>query len=218
MKTYKELRTIDVNQFIEKKGQLSYLSWTYAVDTLLLNDPDATWDFLPYLNINDTIMVRCEVTALGKTIKMQLPVMDNRNNAIINPDARKVSDAQMRCLVKAIACFGIGLYIYAGEDLPPDEEPQRNIHAPSNMQPSVEEAGLGFQANGYKVPFGSHKGRSIKSIFEIVGLDKLSNMIILCEKKITANEAYSGASIDQMIEFVNEASDYIIQFENQDIS
>jgi hypothetical protein len=56
-----------------------------------------------------------------KIMEMQLPVMDNRNNAISKPDARKISDAQMRCLAKCIACFGIGLYIYAGEDLPEDE-------------------------------------------------------------------------------------------------
>jgi hypothetical protein len=54
-------------------------------------------------------------------MKMQLPVMDNRNNAISNPDSRKISDASMRCLAKCIACFGIGLYIYAGEDLPNGE-------------------------------------------------------------------------------------------------
>jgi hypothetical protein len=54
-------------------------------------------------------------------MKMQLPVMDNRNNAIVNPDARKISDASMRCLAKCIATFGIGLYIYAGEDLPTGE-------------------------------------------------------------------------------------------------
>jgi hypothetical protein len=44
--------------------------------------------------------------------------MDNRNNAISNPDSRKISDATMRCLAKCIACFGIGLYIFAGQDLP----------------------------------------------------------------------------------------------------
>jgi dsRNA-specific ribonuclease len=57
---------------------------------------------------------------------MQLPVMDNRNQAIKSPDARKISDSQMRCLAKNIACFGIGLYIFAGSDLPSDaidEEP-----------------------------------------------------------------------------------------------
>jgi uncharacterized protein YegJ (DUF2314 family) len=44
--------------------------------------------------------------------------MDNKNQAITNPDARKISDATMRCLAKCIACFGIGLYIWAGSDVP----------------------------------------------------------------------------------------------------
>ena len=118
MKTFEELRKINVNEFTEKKGNLTYLSWAWAVDTLLQNDPTATWEFPEPKVFNDTMMVFCNVTAFGKTMRMQLPVMDNRNNAITNPDARKISDSTMRCLAKCIACFGIGLYIYSGEDLP----------------------------------------------------------------------------------------------------
>jgi hypothetical protein len=126
MTTYNELRKINCNEFTERKGQLTYLSWTYAVDILLQNDPMATWEWGDIVYFNETAMVSCSVTALGKTMKMQLPVMDNRNQAIKNPDARKISDSQMRCLAKCIATFGIGLYIYAGSDLPSDaidEEP-----------------------------------------------------------------------------------------------
>lgn len=115
---YKELRQINVNEFTERKGNLTYLSWTYAVDILLQHDPMATWEWGDIVYFNETAMVSCSVTALGKTMKMQLPVMDNRNQAIKNPDARKISDSQMRCLAKCIATFGIGLYIYAGSDLP----------------------------------------------------------------------------------------------------
>jgi len=122
MKTFNELRSLNVNEHIERKGNLNYLSWTYCVDILLQNDPTATWEFPEPKVWNDTVMVFCNVTAFGKTMKMQLPVMDNRNNAIKNPDTRKISDATMRCLAKCIACFGIGLYIYAGSDLP-EEEP-----------------------------------------------------------------------------------------------
>jgi hypothetical protein len=118
MSNYKKLREINVNEHTEKKGQLTYLSWTWAVDQLLLQDENATWEFPEPKYFGESVMVFCNVTALGKTMKMQLPVMDNRNNAIANPDARKISDATMRCLAKCIACFGIGLYIYAGEDLP----------------------------------------------------------------------------------------------------
>lgn len=123
---YNELRKINVNEFTERKGNLTYLSWTYAVDILLQHDPLATWEWGDIVYFNESAMVSCSVTALGKTMKMQLPVMDNRNQAIKNPDARKVSDSQMRCLAKCIATFGIGLYIYAGSDLPSeaiDEEP-----------------------------------------------------------------------------------------------
>lgn len=121
MATYNELRKINVNEHTEKKGQLTYLSWAWAVDTLLQHDSSAVWEFPEPKYFGDTVMVFCNVTAFGKTMKMQLPVMDNRNNAISNPDARKISDATMRCLAKCIACFGIGLYIYAGEDLPTGE-------------------------------------------------------------------------------------------------
>ena len=69
-------------------------------------------------------MVSCTVNAMGKSMYMHLPVMDNKNNAIKNPDARKISDAMMRCLAKCIATFGIGLYVYGGEDLPAEEAPE----------------------------------------------------------------------------------------------
>lgn len=121
MATYNELRKINVNEHTEKKGQLTYLSWAWAVDTLLQHDSSATWEFPEPKYYGETVMVFCNVTAFGKTMKMQLPVMDNRNNAIALPDSRKISDASMRCLAKCIACFGIGLYIYAGEDLPNGE-------------------------------------------------------------------------------------------------
>ena len=49
---------------------------------------------------------------------MWLPVMDYKNKAIVNPDTRAVSDTRMRCLTKCLAMYGLGHYIYAGEDLP----------------------------------------------------------------------------------------------------
>ena len=135
MTTYNELRKINCNEFTERKGSLTYLSWTYCVDILLQHDPMATWDWGDIVYFNETAMVSCSVTALGKTMKMQLPVMDNRNQAIKNPDARKISDSQMRCLAKCIATFGIGLYIYAGSDLPSDaiDEEVPDLTAEANL-------------------------------------------------------------------------------------
>ena len=123
MKTFNELRIINVNEHIEKKGNLSYLSWAWAVDTLLQNDPLAHWEFSEPKAFGDTMMVFCTVHAFGKSMTMHLPVMDNRNNSIKNPDSRKISDAMMRCLAKCIACFGIGLYIFSGEDVPNVDDP-----------------------------------------------------------------------------------------------
>jgi hypothetical protein len=125
---YANLRLINVNEKTEKKGNLTYLSWTYAVDELLQKDPMATWEFPDPKLYGDTMMVFCNVTAFGKTMKMHLPVMDNRNNALKNPDARKISDSMMRALAKCIACFGIGLYIYAGSDLPDVDADTGEVH------------------------------------------------------------------------------------------
>ena len=116
---FNELRNIDVTKFIEKKGNLNYLSWAYAVDLLLKHDPQATWEYKPPVTFSDgTMMVFCCVVAFGKNMTAQLPVMNHRNQAIKNPDAFAVNVAMQRCLAKAIALHGIGLGIYAGEDLP----------------------------------------------------------------------------------------------------
>ena len=121
MKTFLELRKINVNEHTEKKGRFTYLSWTWAVDQLLENDPTATWTFGEPTYFAETLMVYCTVTAFGKSMTQQMPVINNQNKAIPNPNAMDVNTAMMRCLVKTIALFGLGLYIYAGEDLPTED-------------------------------------------------------------------------------------------------
>jgi len=119
---YKELRKINVSQYIEKKNGLSYLSWSWALDQLLQLDNEATWEYLEPKQFGESLMVFCKVTAFGKSRTVQLPVMDFRNRAILNPNAYEVNTAMQRCLAKAISLHGIGLYIYAGEDLPHTEK------------------------------------------------------------------------------------------------
>jgi hypothetical protein len=121
MKTFKELRTINVNEHTERKGKFTYLSWNWAVDQLLQLDPTATWTYGDPVYFAETLMVFCSVTAFGKTMTAQLPVMNNMNKAISNPDSMAVNTAMQRCLAKAIALHGIGLYIYSGEDTPDEE-------------------------------------------------------------------------------------------------
>ena len=121
MKTFNELRLINVNEHTDKKGKFTYLSWNWAVDQLLQNDPSATWTFGEPVYFNESVMVFCTVTAFGKSMTCQMPVINNKNLAISNPNAMDVNTGMMRCLTKCISLFGIGLYIYAGEDLPDEE-------------------------------------------------------------------------------------------------
>jgi hypothetical protein len=113
----------DVNSHTEKKNNLTYLSWAWAWAEALKADANALYkvemfDNKCFMDINGTAMVFVTVTMFGKAITCQLPVMDYRNKAIPNPDAFAVNTAIMRCMTKGLSLHGLGLYIYAGEDLP----------------------------------------------------------------------------------------------------
>jgi hypothetical protein len=123
MITYNEIRKINVNEHTDKKGKFTYLSWAWATDQLLQLDPMATWEYQSPMQFGDTLMVFCSVTAFGKTMTSQLPVLNHQNKAISNPNAMDVNTAMQRCLAKAIALHGLGLYIYAGEDVPDEPTP-----------------------------------------------------------------------------------------------
>jgi hypothetical protein len=117
------LSQVDVSDRIEKKQNLSFLSWAWAWSTLMEHYPQAEYTFQePAEARNDgSVMVYCTVTIDGLSRQMWLPVMDFKNQAISNPDCVQVNKAKMRCLVKCLAMFGLGHYIYAGEDLPSAE-------------------------------------------------------------------------------------------------
>ena len=120
----------NVNGHTEKKNGLTYLSWAWAWAEALKADPKASYKVelfgdKCYMDINGTAMVWVTVTIFDKPMTCQLPVMDYRNKAIPNPDAFAVNTAIMRCMTKALSLHGLGLYIYAGEDLPDGEEPQK---------------------------------------------------------------------------------------------
>lgn len=132
---YTKLAAVDISKQIEKKQNLSYLSWPFAVDQLMRHDPQANWEFHAPEMYGETMMISCTVTAFGKPIKMHLPVMDHRNQAVKNPDAFVVNKNMMRCLVKAIACHGLGINVYAGEDLPLDEDGHVSKPAPKAKAP-----------------------------------------------------------------------------------
>jgi hypothetical protein len=117
------LSQVDVSDRIEKKQNLSFLSWSWAWGTLMEHYPQAEYSFQEPAEAqrDGSVMVYCTVTIDGLSRQMWLPVMDFKNQAISNPDAVQVNKAKMRCLVKCLAMFGLGHYIYAGEDLPSAE-------------------------------------------------------------------------------------------------
>lgn len=131
-----ELLKINVNGHTEKKNGLTYLSWAWAWAEVLKVDPQATYEvvmfdnpdnpnqILPYQSLGGSCMVWVKVTLFSKTITVQLPVLDYRNKCIPAPNAFDINTSIMRCLTKGIAMHGLGLYIYAGEDLPMDATPE----------------------------------------------------------------------------------------------
>ena len=130
-----ELSQVDCSEHTEKKGKLTYLSWAWAWGMMMEHYPNAQYSFQAFKDANEILQdtmfypdgsasVHVTVNIDELTRSMWLSVMDYKNNAISNPNSRQISDSKMRCLVKCIAMFGLGHYVYAGEDLPPssDEE------------------------------------------------------------------------------------------------
>jgi len=151
--TFERLSAVNVNDKVEKKSNLTYLSWAYAWAEVKKACPDASYKVItdpttqkPYF-YDDRLgyMVMTEVTIDGETLEMWLPVMDGANKSMMDipytykgfawingkkTEVEKKVDAAtmfdinktlMRCLTKNLAMFGLGLYIYAGEDLPETE-------------------------------------------------------------------------------------------------
>ena len=129
---FEDVMKINVNDKTEKKGNLTYLSWAWAWSEFKKIYPEATYevkkfDGLPYVHDSDTgYMVYTSVTAEGMTYEMWLPVMDSRNKTLMNATMFDINKTIMRCLAKNLAMFGLGLYIYAGEDIPDDEQPVKS--------------------------------------------------------------------------------------------
>ena len=116
---YMRLSRKDVSAGIERKGNLDYLSWAYAWNALCeecsgSEAPEFYFDE-PKTFPDGSVMVKAVVKVGERRHEMQLPVMCNRMKAIQNPSARDISDAQMRCLVKCIALFGLGIGLYLGD-------------------------------------------------------------------------------------------------------
>lgn len=164
--------TLNVNEYKESKNGLSYLSWARACAEALNYDPEFTYEVVmfgdkPYVfNENLGYMVFTTVTMGGHTKSMQLPVMNNTNQAQKHVDYTyttksgektvektvkaatmfDINTAIMRCLAKNLALFGLGLYIYAGEDLPLELEDPKVVLTPEEKELKKSKAAEAFKA------------------------------------------------------------------------
>ena len=137
---FERLSAINVNEHVEKKDNLTYLSWAWAWSVTKKECPDATYKILP-TDYDEALGFMCHtsVTIQGETLEMWLPVMDGKNKSMKKEaytystkygekqveaaTTFDINKTMMRCLVKNLSMFGLGIYIYAGEDLPESETP-----------------------------------------------------------------------------------------------
>lgn len=142
--SFDALAAVDCSAYVEKKGKFTYLSWTFAVSELLKRHPSATWRTLetpegwPYWQTEAGCFVKVGVTVDGIERVQIHPVLDGNNKTIAQPNAFQVNTSIQRALVKAIALHGLGLYIYAGEDLPEAVKEERAAEA--DAEQAAEEA------------------------------------------------------------------------------
>lgn len=165
---FAELNAINVNGKTEKKNGLTYLSWAWAWAEIKKKFPDAFYTVYEnasgwnYHTDGRTCWVKTGVTVNGLEHIEYLPVMDFRNSSIPADKVTSfdVNKAIQRSLTKAAARHGLGLYIYAGEDLPEGEEAPE---APKQEQVKMETVS---DAANYKLTFGKHSGKTLGEIFK----------------------------------------------------
>jgi len=145
---FETLNAINVNGRTETKNGLTYLSWSWAWATAKENYPEATYtiyedaDGVFYHRDHNSAWVKTGVTIEGIEHIEYLPVMDFRNNSIdlVKIKSTDVNKTIQRSLTKALARHGLGLYVYAGEDLPSSEKEQPKVE--SKKTTTVEVKGI----------------------------------------------------------------------------
>ena len=129
MSVFERLSEIDVGQFTDKKGQFTYLSWADALNILLKEYPQALYGVVsdsngfPYTSTPAGAFVTVWVEIEGIRREQIHPVLNHVNKTIDLPNAFEINTSIQRALAKCIACHGLGLYIFRGEDLP--EQPPK---------------------------------------------------------------------------------------------
>jgi hypothetical protein len=187
---FSTLAAINVNDHVERKGQFNYLSWPFAVSQLRQFDPTATWEVkrygdLPYLTTDLGVFVEVAVTVQGTTLSQIHPVLDGKNRPMMAPTSFDINTSLQRCLVKAIALHGLGLYIYAGEDLPEGadegsgEQPTPTpapatvtpLPAPPKRSDTISAAQIGYINKLIK-----ETGTELQKVLDYFGIEKIDDI------------------------------------------
>lgn len=154
---YSTLSKIDVSNLVDKKMGLNYLSWSKAWGLVKSIYPTAQieiTEYPEYVLSKDGWMATgrdvdyrltsagCEVEATviidEQKFSSKLYVMDNKMRPVMNPNYAQINKAQMRALVKALAFAGLGLSVYAGEDLPSEEDETPKKQTVSSLRKQAE--------------------------------------------------------------------------------
>ncbi|EEK53313.1 E12 [Bacillus cereus BGSC 6E1] len=173
-----------MNDKLEKKANLSYLSWAWAWAEVKKIDPNTSAEIhefplpgvegikVPYLQTPTGYFVKVSVTIKGQTETEWLPVMDHRNKTVEKPSAFDINKTTKRCLVKAIALHGLGLYVYAGEDLPEADA----------TEPNGKQSNYSNHSNATNKPQGSNGSRASEKQMKMIKA-KIKNVSKLARGK-----------------------------------
>lgn len=151
------LSGVNVNGLTEKKGKLTYLSWMHAWSTLMEFYPESDYkllgnEYFPDQTMSVGMQINVRENGQKVTRKMWLQVLNFKNAPIENPNSHEINNARMRCLAKCVAMCGLGAYIYAGHDLPmeddkkpvsvPRVEPETRMNNIINAMTNAETIGM----------------------------------------------------------------------------
>jgi hypothetical protein len=170
---FAELSAVNVDKLREKKGRFDYLSWAVALRELKKVYPKAHFEVIkydnkPYCATESGFFVEVAVTIDGLTQSQIHPVLDNANRPIAKPNAFQINTSIQRCLAKAIALHGLGLSLFAGEDLVQYDEPtqtqtQQQSQTQQNYQPK--------QQNTYKTTSNAPASEAQKNLLRKKGVN-----------------------------------------------
>lgn len=189
---FSTLNQINVNEYTEKKGNLTYLSWAYAWGELKKRYPDSTYtiyenkDGLNYHTDGRTCWVKTGVTVQGIENIEYLPVLDYNNKSIHLDKVTSfdVNKTIQRSLTKAVARHGLGLYVYAGEDLPEEEKTEND------------------------------KFKLITSIYRAIKILKGDSPTVIADEEKTIGKSFSDMSIQELTTYYSKYKSMYLKLKN----